>query len=97
MAWDRSLPARYSLLSPSERREVKAMYVAYQGDTCYYCKGNLKQAPPEKIANIKVKPHYYPKGFFENSIHLHHNHSTDLTLGAVHAHCNAVLWEYHGE
>ena len=30
-------------------------------------------------------------------IHLHHDHDTDLTIGAVHAYCNAILWEYHNE
>jgi hypothetical protein len=28
---------------------------------------------------------------------LHHCHQTGLTIGAVHAKCNAVLWQYHGE
>ena len=29
-------------------------------------------------------------------IHLQHNHSTDMTEGAVHAYCNCVLWQYEG-
>lgn len=33
---------------------------------------------------------YYP-------VHLHHDHKTGLTIGAVHAKCNAVLWQYYGE
>jgi len=30
-------------------------------------------------------------------MHLHHNHETDMTEGAVHAYCNAVLWQYEGK
>jgi hypothetical protein len=95
--WDKLLPTKYSKLTFPERREVRAMYIELQAGDCYYCKGNLKENPPENIANMKVKPALYPDGFFKNPVHLHHNHDTDLTLGAVHAHCNAVLWEYHGE
>jgi hypothetical protein len=95
--WDNKLPARYSKLTPFEKKEVKAMYKEYQNGKCYYCKGDLKQNPPDEVANKKVKPYLYPNGFFDNPVHLHHDHNTDLTYGIVHAYCNAVLWEYHGE
>jgi hypothetical protein len=29
-------------------------------------------------------------------VHLQHSHVTGLTEGAVHAFCNAVLWQYEG-
>jgi hypothetical protein len=37
------------------------------------------------------------KQILEDSVHLHHSHETGMTIGAVHARCNAVLWQYHGE
>ncbi|AGI61771.1 hypothetical protein VCO139_0016 [Vibrio phage VCO139] len=39
----------------------------------------------------------FPKNMFQYPIHLHHDHNTGMTIGAVHARCNAVLWEYYGE
>jgi hypothetical protein len=36
-------------------------------------------------------------GFLKYPIHLHHDHNTGMTIGAVHARCNAILWQYHGE
>jgi hypothetical protein len=30
-------------------------------------------------------------------IHLQHCHKTNMTEGAVHAYCNAVLWQYEGK
>ena len=38
-----------------------------------------------------------PENFFKYPVHLHHSHYTGMTIGAVHANCNAVLWQYHGE
>jgi len=88
---------KYDALKPAEKREVRLAYIVEQKGLCYYCKAPLEGQAAWEIKDKKVKPHLYPKGFFENPIHLHHNHVTGLTLGAVHAHCNAVLWEYHGE
>jgi len=48
-----------------------------------------------KTHPINKKP--FPKGMFNYPIHLHHCRKTDLSIGAVHAYCNAVLWEYHNE
>lgn len=53
--------------------------------------------PPEKITSKPINWKLFPKEFLKNPIHLHHSHDTDMTLGAVHAYCNAVLWQYHGE
>ena len=39
----------------------------------------------------------FPPNFFKWPVHLHHSHDTGMTIGAVHARCNAVLWQYHGE
>jgi len=46
---------------------------------------------------LLIKKSLFPRGFFGYPIHLHHSHDTGMTIGAVHAHCNAVLWQYEGE
>jgi hypothetical protein len=38
----------------------------------------------------------FPPNFLKYPVHLQHNHDTDMTEGAVHARCNAVMWQYHG-
>lgn len=92
-----SLPARYSKLGARRRREIRELYERLQGDLCYYCKQPLAGEPRADIAKLPVEMRRFPPGFLENRVHLHHDHKTDLTLGAVHAYCNAVLWQYHGE
>jgi len=91
------IPAEYNILNIRQKKVIREQYVEIQKGMCYYCKAPLAGKPATKIANKEVKPKLYPKGFFNNPVHLHHSHLTGLTLGAVHCHCNAVLWEYHGE
>ena len=91
------LPTKYDKLTPAEKREVRMEYMVLQGRLCYFCKRNLEGPADETVLAKKIKPHLYPEGFFKHPVHLHHNHVTGLTLGAVHNYCNAVLWEYHGE
>ena len=38
----------------------------------------------------------FPPNFLKYKVHLQHNHSTGMTEGAVHALCNAVMWQYEG-
>ena len=45
----------------------------------------------------KINYRLFPPGFLKNPIHLQHDHDTNMTEGAVHAKCNAVLWEYYGK
>lgn len=91
------IPARYSKLGPARRVAVRERYEALQGDLCHHCGTNLHGPPRDDIAALYVPHGRFPPGFFDHPIHLHHNHRTDMTIGAVHAHCNAVLWHYHGE
>jgi len=91
------LPVKYSTLSAYKRRKVREAYIARQGGKCYYCGEPLDDLPSEFVMRLEIHPNRYPKGFFKTPVHLHHNHDTDLTIGAVHAGCNAVLWEYEGE
>ena len=92
-----TLPVIYDELKPHEKRLVREAYIENQGGKCYYCKASLKDTPPPDITNKNVTPTLYPRNFFDNPVHLHHSHVNGYTLGAVHAYCNAVLWEHEGE
>ena len=39
----------------------------------------------------------FPAGFLNYPVHLHHDHDSGQSIGAVHAYCNAILWVHHGE
>ena len=91
------LPTNYSKLSPSERRAVRNEYVAQQGGLCHYCGMLLSEQPSTRVLALPVSSDLFPPTFFKHPVHLHHDHTTDKTIGAVHARCNAILWEYHGE
>ena len=91
------LPVKYHEIPPYEKRIVREEYIRIQKGMCWYCKAPLKDAPPEGILGKKVTPHIYPEGFFTHPVHLHHDHITEMTVGAVHNYCNAVLWEYEGK
>ncbi len=91
------LPANYEKLEQWERRHVRQAYEAKQHNLCYHCQCALSGEPSFDVVEIEVSPDLFPSGFFDNPIHLHHNHDTGMTIGAVHAHCNAVMWEHYGE
>lgn len=90
--WD--LPVNYSLLTWQECREVREQYMRQQKGLCYYCKTALNQKPDQTLS---IDLGLFPPGFMDNPVHLHHHHVTDTTIGAVHAYCNAVLWQYWNE
>lgn len=89
-------PVNYDLLSSKERKLVRERYVVEQHGKCCYCEGSLISEPPEQVQKIPVNMNLFPRGFMKNPIHLHHSHETGMTIGAVHARCNAILWQYHG-
>lgn len=91
------LPVNYDELRPHERKVVREEYVNIQEKRCYYCGESLEGIPAQSVLDKPVNRRLFPIGFFNNPIHLHHNHDTGMTLGAVHAYCNAILWQYHGE
>lgn len=91
-----ALPADYMLLSPSQKRRARHQYIADQGGNCMYCECALHQPPPKWVTNKVIKWRFFPKNFLKYPIHLQHNHYTNMTEGAVHAYCNAVLWQYEG-
>jgi hypothetical protein len=61
-----------------------------------YCGARLDGDPPLTVLMKKINWKLFPKGFRNHPVHLQHCHTTGMTEGAVHAYCNAVLWQYHG-
>lgn len=91
------LPAHYKLLSQRERAQVRQQYIKLQDGFCWFCKDKLDGPANAGIRSKKLNMRLFPKGFLDNPIHLHHDHNTGLTIGAVHAYCNGYLWQYLGE
>ncbi len=91
------LPIRYSQTHHSVRRQAREEYVRRQGGRCLHCNEPLGQPAGKWIEKAFIDEGLFPIGFFDHPIHLHHDRKTDLTLGAVHARCNAWLWQYKGE
>lgn len=91
------LPALYDKLTAKQKWKVREKYCREQGWLCYHCNRDLHGQAPWEIQKKSITKELFPPNFFEHPIHLHHDHISGLTLGAVHCYCNAVLWEYHGE
>jgi hypothetical protein len=91
------LPVKYSSLSSRLRKAVRLQYIAEQDNKCMYCGNSLSENAPLHIRQKKINWSLFPPGFLNNSIHLQHNHTTDMTEGTVHSYCNAVLWQYEGK
>jgi hypothetical protein len=91
------LPVDYNNLKSYERRAVREEYIKQQNNDCYYCGNPLDKLPSVKIQRTYIHLELFPDDFFKYPVHLHHNHETGLTIGAVHSRCNAVLWQYHKE
>jgi len=89
-----NLPTDYTKLNVINKRLVREQYATEQDGKCFYCNTELDKEPHKtKWINLRL----FPKGFMNNPIHLHHDHKNGMTLGVVHAYCNAVLWQYEGE
>jgi len=91
-----ALPTKYSKLSGKERATVRQLYKIQQNHKCMFCHEPLDMSPPKSVTDKKINWKLFPLGFLNSPIHLQHNHDNDYTEGAVHAYCNAVLWQYHG-
>lgn len=87
----------YNTMCQAERRIAREEYARVQNGKCYHCAGDLTEPPSSKIRLLKIDWKRFPPNFLKHPIHLHHDHKTGETIGAVHARCNAVLWQYHGE
>ena len=91
------LPVNYDKIPQRQRRLVREEYIRVQGGLCKHCGAPLDGDPAKVVMDLWVKTGLFPTGFFNSPVHLHHDHNTGMTIGAVHARCNAVLWQYHGE
>jgi len=92
-----NLPVDYQILTAKQRKAVREEYTRLQGGNCYYCGESLKSSPHVSVMSLPLNLNLFPKNFLLHSAHLHHDHKTGLTIGSVHARCNGVLWQYHGE
>ena len=90
-----NLPVAYSTISSYQRKQVREQYVREQDGKCYWCMENLTGEPRADIIARKINLKLFPPNFLKYPVHLQHNHDTDMTEGAVHARCNAVMWQYH--
>lgn len=91
------LPVVYHATPPRQRRAVREQYIENQGGKCYHCGKDLSEKPPKSITEKRITWRLFPPNFLKYPIHLQHDHDTGLTEGAVHAYCNAVMWQYHGK
>lgn len=90
------LSTDYNSLTQAERGEVRDRYVVLQDGDCFYCDAPLHEDPPSEITSMFIDWDLFPPGFLNNPVHLQHDHETGWTMGAVHAFCNAVMWQYEG-
>lgn len=90
------LPADYAKLNSKQRKLVREEYTQLQDGLCFYCREELDGAPAERVLSIPINWKLFPQGFLNNPIHLQHSHRTGLTEGAVHAYCNAIMWQSEG-
>lgn len=90
-------PVQYKSLEWQERRRIREAYTEEQEGLCHHCKTPLSGPPRSDIADMPIKLKLFPPNFFKYPVHLHHSHKTGLTIGAIHAQCNAYLWQYKGE
>ena len=90
------LPVVYDDLEWQDRRAVREQYVREQDGKCFHCASSLASDPPKSITAKHINWKLFPPNFLRHPIHLQHCHTTGLTEGAVHAYCNAVMWQYHG-
>ena len=91
-----NLPTDYTKLQPYEKRLVREQYIKNQNNKCFYCGEPLDKEPPTRITKKWIDLDLFPPNFLKHPIHLQHDHKTNLTEGAVHAYCNAVMWQYEG-
>ena len=87
-------PVDYSKLTQRERADVREQYENAQWGDCWFCAEPLYEDP---VQSKPINWLLFPPGFLNHPVHLHHDHETGMTVGAVHAYCNAVMWQYEGQ
>ena len=93
---DLQLPINYETASPQLRRKAREEYIMEQKGACYLCGELLSDDPARHILDMEIDEELFPDGFFDNPIHLHHDHVTGTSIGTVHCRCNAYMWQYEG-
>ena len=93
-------PQRYRDLNTSQRRKLREQYVEYFRGRCLYCSERLGDKPHKFVCESAddIEWNNLPggkEGFLSNPVHLHHDQETGLTLGPVHALCNAHSWHFY--
>lgn len=91
------LPVKYDEIPNNERWKIREQYLRQQNGKCLHCGNSLHRAPSQEVIQTPVNEELFPQGFFNHPLHLHHCHETGMTIGTVHARCNAVLWQYEGK
>jgi hypothetical protein len=90
------LPINYETAHPSVRKKAREAYVIQQKGMCYWCDEPLTGKPAKSVRNLTVNWSLFPPHFLKHPVHLQHCHDTGMTEGAVHALCNAVMWDHFG-
>lgn len=90
------LPIDYTNADRQTRRAARMQYVNEQGGKCMHCQAPLDELPPDSVTRKSINWKLFPPNFTKYPVHLQHCHKSGMTEGAVHAYCNAVLWQYHG-
>ena len=91
------LPINYTKATWQERRDARNQYVELQDNLCWFCGCFLTGKPSQEVQDAYLNMRLFPKGFLDYPVHLHHDHTTHMTIGAVHSKCNGYLWQYLGE
>lgn len=91
------LPIDYETSDWRARRVARQEYARLQKGLCWYCHAPLDEEPTQRVRRLVIDWSRFPPGFLDYPQHLHHSHDTGLTIGTVHALCNAVLWQYKGQ
>lgn len=91
------LPVKYDDVPIKDRRLVREAYIEKQKGLCAHCGEPLDKPAPDSIMKLPIKRRLFPPKFFVHPVHLHHDHNTGMTIGAVHSRCNAVLFQYFDE
>lgn len=91
------LPINYDKARWSDRKKAREEYAIIQEGKCWYCGEPLDEDPSDEVVDAYITESIFPNKFFKWPVHLHHDHETGLTKGAVHARCNAYLFQYLGE
>lgn len=88
------LPQNYYELTQPQRRQIRLQYIQLQNHKCDYCGQYIHKAPNKIVTQYKIDWTKFPYYFRKYPIHLHHDHKTGITEGAVHMYCNAIMWQY---